>query len=151
MKNPIYFNQPITVGNELSNIKKLQKIGNFASNGYYTNLCSKWLIKNIGCQEALMVHSCTAALEMCAMLINVKPKDEIIMPSYTFVSTANAFVLRGGVPVFVDIDPATLNIDPNKIEKAITKKTRAIVAVHYAGVSCDMDAILKIAKKINYM
>jgi len=147
MKNPIYFNQPITVGTELSNIKKLQKIGNFASNGYYTNLCSKWLIKNIGCREALMVHSCTAALEMCAMLINIKPKDEIIMPSYTFVSTANAFVLRGGVPVFVDIDPTTLNIDPNKIEKAITKKTRAIVAVHYAGVSCDMNAILKIAKK----
>jgi dTDP-4-amino-4,6-dideoxygalactose transaminase len=147
MKNSIYFNKAITVGKELSNIKKLENIGNFSSNGYFTSLCSKWLIKNIGCQEALMVHSCTAALEMCAILINIKPKDEIIMPSYTFVSTANAFVLRGGIPVFVDIDPQTLNLDPRKIEKLITKKTRAIVAVHYAGVSCDMDPILKIAKK----
>jgi dTDP-4-amino-4,6-dideoxygalactose transaminase len=147
MKNSIFFNQAITVGNEFSNIKKLKKNNNFSSNGHFTNLCSKWLIKNIGCQEALLVHSCTAALEMSAILINIKPKDEIIMPSYTFVSTANAFVLRGGVPIFVDIDPKTLNIDPNKIEKAITKKTRAIVTVHYAGVSCDMDPILKIAKK----
>jgi dTDP-4-amino-4,6-dideoxygalactose transaminase len=147
MKNSIFFNQAITVGNEFSNIKTLKKNNNFSSNGHFTNLCSKWLIKNIGCQEALLVHSCTAALEMCAILINIKPKDEIIMPSYTFVSTANAFVLRGGVPVFVDIDPKTLNIDPNKIERAITKKTRGIVAVHYAGVSCDMDPILKIAKK----
>jgi dTDP-4-amino-4,6-dideoxygalactose transaminase len=147
MKNSIFFNQAITVGNEFSNIKRLKKNNNFSSNGHFTNLCSKWLIKNIGCQEALLVHSCTAALEMCAILINIKPKDEIIMPSYTFVSTANAFVLRGGVPVFVDIDPKTLNIDPNKIERAITKKTRGIVAVHYAGVSCDMDPILKIAKK----
>jgi dTDP-4-amino-4,6-dideoxygalactose transaminase len=110
-------------------------------------MCQKWLTKNIYCREALLVHSCTAALEMCAILINIKPKDEIIMPSYTFVSTANAFVLRGGVPVFIDIDPTTLNIDKNKIEKAITKKTRAIVAVHYAGVSCDMDPIAEIAKK----
>lgn len=147
MKSFIYFNEPKIVNNELANIKKLSKIGHFSSDGHFTNLCRKWLIKNIGCREALLVHSCTAALEMCAILINIKPKDEIIMPSYTFVSTANAFVLRGGVPVFVDIDPKTLNIDPNKIERAITKKTRAIVAVHYAGVSCDMDPILKIAKK----
>jgi dTDP-4-amino-4,6-dideoxygalactose transaminase len=147
MKNFISFNKARTVSNEYKNIQKLSKIGHFSSNGYFTNLCRKWLIKNISCREALLVHSCTAALEMCAILINIKPKDEIIMPSYTFVSTANAFVLRGGVPVFVDIDPKTLNIDPNKIERAITKKTRAIVAVHYAGASCDMDLILKIAKK----
>jgi dTDP-4-amino-4,6-dideoxygalactose transaminase len=147
MKSFIYFNKAKIVNNELANIQKLSKIGHFSSDGYFTNLCRKWLIKNTGCREALLVHSCTAALEMCAILINIKPKDEIIMPSYTFVSTANAFVLRGGVPVFVDIDPKTLSIDPNKIERAITKKTRAIVAVHYAGVSCDMDPILKIANK----
>jgi dTDP-4-amino-4,6-dideoxygalactose transaminase len=105
------------------------------------------IIKNLKVKDALLVHSCTAALEICALLLNIKKGDEIIMPSYTFVSTANAFVLRGGTPVFVDIDSETLNIDPNKIEKAITKKTKAIVTVHYAGISCDMDPILKIAKK----
>jgi dTDP-4-amino-4,6-dideoxygalactose transaminase len=140
----IYFNSPTFVQNEIKNIKKLK---HFSSSGYFTKKCTFWLIKNVNCKEALLVHSCTAALEMCALLLNIKNGDEIIMPSYTFVSTANAFVLRGGIPVFVDIDPKTLNIDPNKIEKAITKKTRAIVAVHYAGVSCDMDPILKIAKK----
>jgi dTDP-4-amino-4,6-dideoxygalactose transaminase len=140
----IYFNSPTFNQNEIKNIKKLK---HFSSSGYFTKKCTFWLIKNVKCKDALLVHSCTAALEMCALLLNIKNGDEIIMPSYTFVSTANAFVLRGGIPVFVDIDPKTLNIDPNKIEKAITKKTRAIVAVHYAGVSCDMDPILKIAKK----
>jgi dTDP-4-amino-4,6-dideoxygalactose transaminase len=140
----IYFNLQTLVHNEIRNIKKLK---HYSSAGYFSNKCSDWLIKNINCKEALLVHSCTAALEMCALLLKIMQGDEIIMPSYTFVSTANAFVLRGGIPVFVDIDSKTLNIDPNKIEKAITKKTRAIVAVHYAGVSCDMDPILKIAKK----
>jgi dTDP-4-amino-4,6-dideoxygalactose transaminase len=146
MKN-ISFNVPRVVKNETNNIKKLSHLKHFSSNGHFTNMCQKWLTKNINCEEALLVNSCTSALEICAILLNIKKGDEIIMPSYTFVSTANAFVLRGGKPVFTDIDPKTLNIDPNKIKKAITKKTRAIVAVHYAGVSCDMDPILEIAKK----
>ncbi len=140
----IYFNSPTLGHNEIKNIKKLK---HYSSGGYFTKKCSDWLIKNINCKEALLVHSCTAALEMCAILLNIKPKDEIIVPSFTFVTTANSFVLRGAIPVFVDIDPKTLTIDPSKIEKVITKKTKAIVAVHYAGISCDMDPILKIAKK----
>tara|TARA_B100001540_G_C15816097_1_gene647528 strand:+ start:389 stop:1519 length:1131 start_codon:yes stop_codon:yes gene_type:complete len=143
-RNKILFNSPRIVGNEISNIKKLK---HFSADGLYTKKCSKWLIKNIKCKDALLVNSCTAALEISAILINIKPKDEIIMPSYTFVSTANAFVLRGGVPVFVDVEENTFNIDPKKIIKAITKKTKAIVVVHYAGISCNMDPILRIAKK----
>ena len=142
----IYFNLPILC-NYKKNINKIIQLNNYSANGYFSKKSSKWLIKNLKVKDALPVHSCTAALEMCALLLNIKKGDEIIMPSYTFVSTANAFVLRGGTPVFVDIDPKTLNIDPNKIERAITKKTRAIVAVHYAGISCDMDPILNIAKK----
>jgi dTDP-4-amino-4,6-dideoxygalactose transaminase len=142
----IFFNYPI-LNNYRKYLNKIIQLKNYSSNGYFSKKCSKWLIKNLKTKEALLVHSCTAALEMCALLLKIKQGDEIIMPSYTFVSTANAFVLRGGIPVFVDIDSKTLNIDPSKIEKAITKKTRAIVAVHYAGVSCDMDPILKIAKK----
>jgi dTDP-4-amino-4,6-dideoxygalactose transaminase len=141
----ILFNSAFTLG--LKNITVLKKYNYFSSNGIFTKQCGQWLKDNIKCKEALLVHSCTAALEMCAILLNIKKDDEVIMPSYTFVSTANAFVLRGGTPVFVDVDSETLNIDPNKIEKAITKKTKAIVAVHYAGISCDMNPILKIAKK----
>jgi dTDP-4-amino-4,6-dideoxygalactose transaminase len=144
IKNKILFNNPTTVSNEIRNISKLNY---FSSNGKYSKRCSGWLKKNIKCKEALLVNSCTAALEMSAILINIKPKDEIIMPSFTFVSTANAFVLHGGVPVFVDIDPGTLNINPKNIIRAITKKTKAIVIVHYAGISCDIDPIIKIAKK----
>jgi len=140
----IIFNNPYF---SIKNYKILKKKKYFSANGSFTKKCQLWLRKNIKCKEAFLVHSCTAALEMCALLLNIKKGDEIIMPSYTFVSTANAFVLREGTPVFVDIDPKTLNIDPNKIDGAITKKTKAIVAVHYAGVSCDMDPILKIAKK----
>ena len=145
--NNISFNVPQVVNDEKDKIKKLSNLKHFSSNGHFTKLCQQWLIKNIKCKEALLVNSCTAALEICAILLDIKKGDEIIMPSYTFVSTANAFVLRGGKPIFTDIDPKTLNIDPNKIKKAITKKTRAIVVVHYAGVSCDMDPILEIAKK----
>lgn len=105
----------------------------------------------MGCRKALLTHSCTAALEMAAILANIGPGDEVIMPSYTFVSTANAFVLRGGTPVFVDIRPDTLNIDENKIEAAITPKTKAIVAVHYAGVAAEMDAIMDIARRHNIL
>ena len=142
----IYFNSPILC-NYKKNFNKIIQLRNYSNNGYFSKKSSKWLIQNLKVKDALLVHSCTAALEICALLLNIKKGDEIIMPSYTFVSTANAFVLRGGTPVFVDIDSETLNIDPNKIEKAITKKTKAIVAVHYAGISCDMDPILKIAKK----
>jgi dTDP-4-amino-4,6-dideoxygalactose transaminase len=145
--NNISFNVPEVINDEKYKIKKLSNLKHFSSNGYFTKLCQQWLIKNIKCKEALLVNSCTSALEICAILLDLKKGDEIIMPSYTFVSTANAFVLRGGKPIFVDIDTKTLNIDPNKIKKAITKKTRAIIAVHYAGVSCDMDPILEIAKK----
>jgi dTDP-4-amino-4,6-dideoxygalactose transaminase len=141
----ILFNSPYTMG--LKNIAALKKYNHFSSNGIFTKQCEQWLRDNIKCKEALLVHSCTAALEMCAILLNIKKEDEVIMPSYTFVSTANAFVMRGARPVFVDINSATCNIDSSNIEQAITKKTKAIVVVHYAGVSCDMDAILAIATK----
>jgi dTDP-4-amino-4,6-dideoxygalactose transaminase len=141
----ILFNSPSLVG--LKNITALKKYNHFSSNGKFTKQCEQWLRDNIKCKEALLVHSCTAALEICAILLNIKKDDEVIMPSYTFVSTANAFVMRGGRPVFVDIDLATCNIDPSKIEQAITKKTKAIVVVHYAGVGCNMDPIVTIAKK----
>jgi dTDP-4-amino-4,6-dideoxygalactose transaminase len=143
----IPFNKPHVTNNEIVNIKKLSNYRHFSSNNFFTRKCSEWLIKNIRCKEALLVHSCTAALEMCAILLNMKKNDEVIMPSYTFVSTANAFVMRGAKPVFVDIDLATCNIDSSKIEQAINKKTKAIIVVHYAGVSCDMDPIVAIAKK----
>jgi dTDP-4-amino-4,6-dideoxygalactose transaminase len=143
----IPFNNPVTNVSSSYNLLKLKKYNHFSSNGKFTKQCQQWLRDNIKCKEALLVHSCTAALEMCAILLNIKKEDEVIMPSYTFVSTANAFVMRGARPVFVDIDLATCNIDSSKIEQAITKKTKAIVVVHYAGVSCDMDPILAIAKK----
>ena len=141
----IKFNEPKLY----SKISDLKKLTHFSSNGPYTKKCEKWLINNIKCKDALLVKSCTSALEMCALLLNIKQNDEIIMPSFTFVSTANAFILRGGKPVFVDINPNTCNIDTSKIEKAISKKTKAIVVVHYAGISCEMDTIIKIAKKHN--
>ena len=145
--NNILFNNPITNISLFHDFRKLKKYNHFSSNGIFTKQCEQWLRDNIKCKEALLVHSCTAALEMCAILLNIKKDDEVIMPSYTFVSTANAFVMRGGRPIFVDIDPATCNIDSSKIEQAITKKAKAIVVVHYAGVSCNMDPIVAIAKK----
>lgn len=126
------------------------KFGNMlAGDGPFTKRCHKWLETYTSTNKALLTHSCTAALEMAALLLKIKPGDEIIMPSYTFVSTANAFALRGGVPVFIDIRPDTLNINENLIESAITDRTKAIVPVHYAGVACEMDIILDIAKKNN--
>jgi len=145
-KRKISFNSPYCGKKEIENIKKLSSLRYYSGNGYFTKKCSGWITKNIKCKEALLVHSCTAALEMCAILLDIKKGDEIIMPSYTFVSTANAFAMRGGIPVFVDIDPLTLNIDPKNIKNAISKNTKAIVVVHYGGVSCDMDPILEIAK-----
>lgn len=143
----IVFNVPYMTGKELYRIAEAHFRGKLAGDGYFTRNCNGWIEKNIGCEKALLTHSCTAALEMCALLLDIRPGDEIIMPSYTFVSTANAFVLRGGVPVFVDIREDTLNIDENLIEAAITPKTKAIVVVHYAGVACEMDAVMAIAAR----
>jgi dTDP-4-amino-4,6-dideoxygalactose transaminase len=143
----IPFNKPYMTGKELWYIAQAHAKGHLAGDGDFTKLCARWLEQRIGSQRALLTHSCTAALEMAAILADIQPGDEVIMPSYTFVSTANAFVLRGGVPVFVDIRPDTLNIDEAKIEAAITQRTRAIVPVHYAGVACEMDTIMDIAQR----
>jgi len=142
----IAFNKPFSTGQELSYIDEAIKKGHLSGDGLFTNKCNRWLENKLGCYKALLTHSCTAALEMTAILADIKPGDEVIMPSYTFVSTANAFVLRGGVPVFIDIRPDTLNIDEGKIEQAITDKTKAIVPVHYAGVGCEMKTIMDIAE-----
>ncbi len=145
MKLP--FNKPYLTGNELNYIEDAVNRGRISGDGYYTKLCHQWLEEQTGCRKALLTHSCTAALEIAAILAEIKPGDEVIMPSYTFVSTANAFVLRGGVPVFIDIRPDTMNMDETLIEAVITDKTRAIVAVHYAGVACEMDLIMAVADK----
>lgn len=142
----IFFNKPFATGKELAYIQQAIANAHLSGNGEFTQKCHAWLESEIGCLKAFLTHSCTGALEMAAMLADIQPGDEVIMPSYTFVSTANAFILRGGVPVFVDIRPDTLNIDENLIEKAITSKTKAIVPVHYAGVSCELDTIMKIAQ-----
>ena len=141
------FNKPFIIGPELEYIADAVARGHLSGDGHYTKLCHQWLEQQLGAKRALLTHSCTAALEMAAILCDIRPGDEVIMPSYTFVSTANAFVLRGGVPVFVDIRADTLNLDEKLIEAAITPKTRAIVPVHYAGVACDMDAIMDIAHR----
>lgn len=139
------FNKPHMTGRELDNIARAHFQGVLAGDGGFTQACQAELRRMTGSCKVLLTHSCTAALEMAALLLDLQPGDEVIMPSYTFVSTANAFVLRGAVPVFVDVRPDTLNIDERLIEAAITPRTRAIVAVHYAGVACDMQAILQIA------
>ena len=149
MKIP--FNKPYMTGKELWYISQAHANGHLASDGAFTRRCNAWLEKRVGCNRALLTHSCTAALEVTAILANLHPGDEVIMPSYTFVSTANAFVLRGAVPVFVDIRPDTLNIDEARIEEAITDKTRAIVVVHYAGVACEMDTIMEVANRHNLL
>lgn len=143
MKIP--FNQPFMTGKELGYITEAHNNAALAGNGDFTKRCQSWLESRAGCNKALLTHSCTAALEMAGLLADLRPGDEVIMPSYTFVSTANAFVLRGVVPVFVDIRPDTLNLDESLIEAAITPNTRAIVPVHYAGVGCEMDRIMSIA------
>jgi dTDP-4-amino-4,6-dideoxygalactose transaminase len=143
----IPFNRPYMVGTELDFVREAHANLQLAGDGKFTARCSRWLERQTGCHEALLTHSCTAALEMAAILLGIGPGDEVIMPSFTFVSTANAFVLRGGTPVFVDIRPDTLNIDENGIEAAITPRTKAIVVVHYAGVACNMDAIMAIAER----
>lgn len=146
-ESSIPFNKPYMTGKELYYIAEA-KFGNMlAGDGPFTKRCHGWIEKRSGCNKALLTHSCTAALEMAALLLDIQPGDEVIMPSYTFVSTANAFVLRGGVPIFVDIREDTLNLDERLVEAAITTRTKAIVPVHYAGVACEMDTIMDIARR----
>lgn len=143
----ISFNVPPFVGKELKNIEIAVNSKKICGDGAFTKKCSAWLENKTNCSKALLTTSCTHALEMAAILADIQPGDEVIMPSYTFVSTANAFVLRGAKIVFVDIRPDTMNIDETKIEAAITPKTKVIVPVHYAGVGCEMDAITELADK----
>ena len=145
------FNRPYMTGRELAYIAQAHQNHMLAGDGPFTAACSRWLEEHTGARRALLTHSCTAALDMAAILADVQPGDEVIMPSYTFVSTANAFVLRGAVPVFVDIRPDTLNIDETLIESAITARTRAVVPVHYAGVGCEMQPILELARRRNLL
>jgi dTDP-4-amino-4,6-dideoxygalactose transaminase len=147
----IPFNKPYMTGKELFYIAEAHFNNMLAGDGPFTKKCHAWLELKLGAKKALLTHSCTAALEMAAILADIQPGDEVIMPSYTFVSTANAFVLRGGIPVFVDIRPDTLNIDETLIEAAITSRTKAIVPVHYAGVACEMDTIMDIALRHNLL
>lgn len=145
----IYFNNPPFVGNELEYVRQAIDNQKICGDGPFTKKCSQWIESKTGTSKALLTTSCTHATEMAALLLDIKPGDEVIMPSYTFVSTADAFVLRGAKAVFVDIRPDTMNIDENLIENAITERTKAIVPVHYAGVSCEMDKIMEIALKYN--
>jgi dTDP-4-amino-4,6-dideoxygalactose transaminase len=147
--NPIPFNKPFMTGRELWYIAQAHTNGHLSGDGQFTKKCHRWIEQSTGTSRALLTHSCTAALEMAALLADVEAGDEVIMPSYTFVSTANAFVMRGAVPVFVDIRADTLNIDESKIEAAITPRTKVILPVHYAGVACEMDVIMDIAKRHN--
>ena len=147
MKIP--FNKPPYTGNEEKYVLESIKSSKISGDGEFTKKCHKWFEEKLQCKKALLTTSCTHALEMAAILLDIKEGDEVIMPSYTFVSTANAFVLRGAKIVFVDIRPDTMNIDETKIEEAITSKTKVIVPVHYAGVACEMDTIMDIAKRYN--
>ena len=143
----IDFNRPAFVGKELEYIQDAVQRGMLCGDGEYTKKCSQWFKEHFSVNQAFLTTSCTHALEMAAYLCNIQPGDEVIMPSYTFVSTADAFVLRGAKIVFVDIRPDTMNIDENLIEQAITPRTKAIVPVHYAGVSCEMNQIMELAQK----
>lgn len=144
MKIP--FNKPFTIGAELENIAAAVRGGHLSGDGPFTQRCHRWLEERLSARRALLTHSCTAALEMAAILCDLEPGDEVIMPSFTFVSTANAFVLRGATPVFVDIRSDTLNLDEAAAARAVTRRTRAIVPVHYAGVACEMEAIMALAR-----
>ena len=147
----INFNVPPYTGKELDYIKIAVEKQKICGDGEFTKKCNAWIEEKTGTRKCLLTTSCTHATELAALLVDIKPGDEVIMPAYTFVSTADAFVLRGAVPVFVDIRPDTMNIDEKKIEDAITDRTRAIVPVHYAGVACEMDTIMDIAKRHNLM
>ena len=150
-REKIRFNVPPFTGREYKYVRQAVENQKICGDGEFTKKASHWFEEKTGTAKCLMTTSCTHATELAAILADIKPGDEIIMPSYTFVSTANAFVLRGGVPVFVDIRPDTMNIDEKQIEAAITEKTKAIVPVHYAGVACEMDTIMDIAKRHNLL
>ena len=150
-KDMIYFNVPPVVGTEAKYIEEAIASGKICGDGDFTKRCNAWIEKETSTAKVLLTTSCTHALEMSALLADIKPGDEVIMPSYTFVSTADAFVLRGAKIVFVDIRPDTMNIDENLIEDAITEKTKAIVPVHYAGVSCEMEKIMEVARERNLL
>lgn len=141
----IPFNRPQLVGDEHRFIDEALASGKLSGNGRFARRCAAWLEDRIGAQRALITPSCTAALEMAAILCDLQPGDEVLVPSFTFVSTANAFALRGAVPVFVDVRPDTLNIDPDAADAAVTERTRAVVVVHYGGVGCDLDRIMEMA------
>jgi dTDP-4-amino-4,6-dideoxygalactose transaminase len=145
----IPFNKPYLTGNELECMRRSIKSGNITGDGEYTRKCESLLEKSFNARKVLLTNSCTDALEMASLLIGLKPGDEVIVPSYTFVSTVNAFILRGAKPVFIDIREDTLNIDETKVEEKITNRTRAIYPVHYAGVACEMDTIRAIARRYN--
>jgi dTDP-4-amino-4,6-dideoxygalactose transaminase len=148
-KYKIPFNQPFFIGNEQAYILKAVECGHISGDGIFTKNCCQFLEKTLGVLKVLLTTSCTHALEMAAILLNIQPGDEVIGPSFTFVSTINAFVLRGARPIFIDIRPDTLNLDENQLERLITSRTKAIIVVHYAGVGCEMDTILEIAKHHN--
>ena len=143
----INFNVPPYTGKEMDYIRQAVEAQKICGDGEFTDRCNSWLKERTGAHDALLTTSCTHATEMAALLLDLREGDEVILPSYTFVSTANAFVLRGAVPVFVDIRPDTMNIDETKIEEAVTPRTRAIAVVHYAGVACEMDTIMEIAAR----
>ena len=143
----IPFNRPYATGNELAYLAEAQRNHHLSGDGVFTRRCHQWIEQQTGCARALLTHSCTSALDLAALLLDIKSGDEIILPSFTFVSTANAFVLRGAVPVFVDIREDTLNLDERLIEAAVTPRTRAIVPIHYAGVCCEMDSMMAIARR----
>jgi len=149
INKPIPFNRCDIQGNEFEYIQQVVEKGHISGDGVYTQKCNTLLEKVLGVKKSLLTTSCTHALEMCAILLNIQLGDEVIVPSFTFVTTANAFVLRGAKPVFIDIRSDTLNMDETKLEELITEKTKAIIPVHYAGVGCEMDTIIKIANKYN--
>lgn len=146
---PIRFNEPFLAGNELDYLKKVLETGQFAGNGPFTQSCQELLKKRYGITHVLLTHSCTAALEMSALLLGLTPEDEVILPSYTFSTTASSFVRTGAKLIFCEIDPETMMIDPLDVERKISGRTRAIVPVHYAGIACDLDPIMAIARERN--
>ncbi|EPE24960.1 PLP-dependent transferase [Glarea lozoyensis ATCC 20868] len=146
MQKKIPFNRPTFIGGEVDNVIDATKRGSLGGNGHYTKKCQQWITQHMGGGRTFLTTSCTSALEMAAILMDIKYGDEVIVPSYTYVSTINAFLLRGATLVYVDVDPGTMNIDHKLIAAAITQKTRAIVVVHYAGVACEMDSITTLAR-----
>src|SRR6188474_2971699 len=141
------FNRPVVLGNEFEYMKEAVENGHISGDGPFTKKCHAFLEKELGVEKALLTTSCTHALEMSAILLDIQPGDQVIIPDFTFVSTVNAFVLRGAKPVFLDIRADTLNLDESKLEAAITPRTRGIVPVHYAGVGCEMDTIMDVAHR----